>query len=297
MPTLYQFMAYILRVMQDGEIRHTSAIVPLVSELAQVTEAQMTAVFPTGELVVLNRIRCGCWYFLQAGIFNRTAPATYQITELGRKKAVEWQDLDAITFNRFVGLSAWDAYNEIRKKQPNEDGTNDVVHQNSPSIQNLHEINIKIQRVDYASLNDRQKEHYNFAKVAGFLCEYGFHAIRLSDDWNGADFLALHKDKEITLKVQLKSSCTIYKKYQDKDIYLAFPAITNGKDEKKWYLLSHDLLIYIVGIHTNALETSSWKQEGLYRFPSLPQTLGIALQHFRIDTNAGYLEPNAWNNE
>ena len=242
----------------------------------------MTAVFPTGELVVLNRIRCGCWYFLQAGIFNRTAPATYQITELGRKKAVEWQDLDAITFNRFVGLSAWDAYNEIRKKQPNEDSTNDVVHQNS----------LGIQRADYASLNARQKEHYNFAKVAGFLCEYGFHAIRLSDDWNGADFLALHKDKEITLKVQLKSSCGIYKKYQDKDIYLAFPAITNGENEKKWYLLSHDLLIYIVGIHTNALETSSWNEKGRYHFPSLSQELDTALKNFRIDTNAGYLEPN-----
>lgn len=362
-------MAHILRLMQDGNIRHISNIIPLVCERAQLTEEQVTAIHLNGEGVAANRIRWGCWYFFQAGIFDRPARATYQITALGRNKAVEWQDLDAITLNYFVGLPDWEAQrenlNERDEQQSNEveagvnpeendlpdildlqavttitenaaqkllerlrnvnpeffekmviqalftmnyndrekffehleyhdDGINDATYQDLPDMQNFHGVKMKIQRADYASLNARQKEHYNFAKVAGFLCEYGFHAIRLSDDWNGADFLALHKDKEITLKVQLKSACGIYKKYLGKDIYLAFPAVTNGESERKWYLLSHDLLICIVGEHTRALETGAWIEGGFYHFPSLSQQLSAALQNYRIDNNADYLTPGTW---
>ena len=46
----------------------------------------------------------------------------------------------------------------------------------------------KFKRVEYKSLNPRQQESYNFQKVAAALADYGFTAIRLSDDWRGADF-------------------------------------------------------------------------------------------------------------
>ena len=52
----------------------------------------------------------------------------------------------------------------------------------------------------------KQVETYNFHKAASVLAEYGFDCIRLADDWRGADFLAHHRDKEITLSVQLKAS-------------------------------------------------------------------------------------------
>jgi len=47
---------------------------------------------------------------------------------------------------------------------------------------------LKIAKIDYRKLNSRQKENYNFQKVSGILADYGFATIRLSDDWNGADF-------------------------------------------------------------------------------------------------------------
>jgi hypothetical protein len=59
-------------------------------------------------------------------------------------------------------------------------------------------------RIAYQSLNARQKENYNFQKVAGRLAEYGYSCLRLNDDWHGADFLAVHVDGTNVLRVQLK---------------------------------------------------------------------------------------------
>jgi hypothetical protein len=47
-------------------------------------------------------------------------------------------------------------------------------------------------RVEYQHLNSRQQENYNFQKVPGRLADYGFNCLRLNDDWQGADFLAVH---------------------------------------------------------------------------------------------------------
>ena len=63
---------------------------------------------------------------------------------------------------------------------------------------------MKLEKVQYEDLNSKQKEIYNFQKVAAILADYGFNCIKLADDWQGADFLAYHKDGGQTLKVQLK---------------------------------------------------------------------------------------------
>ncbi len=72
---------------------------------------------------------------------------------------------------------------------------------------------MKLKRITYSKLNFRQKEAFNFQKVAGLLADYGFNCLKLADDWQGADFLAYHKDGNHTLKVQLKSRLTIDKRY------------------------------------------------------------------------------------
>jgi hypothetical protein len=117
---------------------------------------------------------------------------------------------------------------------------------------------MKLQRISYKTLNARQREIYNFHKVAALLAEYGFNCIKLSDDWQGADFLAYHKDGNDTLKVQLKSRLTIDKKYIGKKLYIAFP--TTGS----WCLVEHDALIEHVREHTKWLNTKSWRERGLY---------------------------------
>ena len=91
---------------------------------------------------------------------------------------------------------------------------------------------MKLTLVHYSELTAKQSEIYNFQKVASLLADYGFNCIKLSDDWQGADFLAYHKDGNETLKVQLKSRITIDKKYLGRGLYITFPA------KRAWYLMA-----------------------------------------------------------
>ncbi len=135
----------------------------------------------------------------------------------------------------------------------------------------------ELRRVDYGRLNARQKEAYNFHKVAAKLADYGYNCIKLSDDWQGADFLAYHKDGEETLKVQLKARVTIGRKYLDKNLYMAFPI---GAD---WYLVAHDELVAIFA-ETNpaALNSASWTEKGSYHIAPASSALREALVHCKL---------------
>ena len=99
---------------------------------------------------------------------------------------------------------------------------------------------MELRRVEFKKLSPRQKEIYNFQKSAAVLAEYGFNCIKLADDWQGADFLAYHKDADTTLKVQLKSRLGIDKKYEGKEIWMNFPI------KGVWYLVPHDTLLEFV---------------------------------------------------
>jgi hypothetical protein len=107
-------------------------------------------------------------------------------------------------------------------------------------------------RVKYDDLNGKQKEQFNFQKLAATLAEYGFNCIKLMDDWLGADFLAYHVNKADTLRIQLKSRITVQQKYSGKEIWMAFPFKGN------WYLLPHDILIEKVKANTKWLDSDSW---------------------------------------
>ena len=69
------------------------------------------------------------------------------------------------------------------------------------------------EKIDYHSLNAKQKENFNFQKFSAAFAEYGFNCIQLTDDWNGADFLANHVDGITLLRVQLKGRLTFATKY------------------------------------------------------------------------------------
>jgi len=117
---------------------------------------------------------------------------------------------------------------------------------------------MQLKRIAYSKLNSRQKEIFNFQKVAGLLAEYGFNCMKLADDWQGADFLAYHKDGSQTLKVQLKSRPMIGKKYIGKSLFMAFPV------RNAWYMIEHDNLVALVGKHTAWLTSKSWRSHGSY---------------------------------
>ena len=131
------------------------------------------------------------------------------------------------------------------------------------------------ERVRYENLNAKQQENFNFQKVSARLADFGFATIRLTDDWNGADFLALHHAGE-TLKVQLKGRLNFQKKYIGKALWVCFP---HGDD---WYLYPHDSLLEQVLRATTIGSTESWADEGGYSFPQLSEQLKSLLEPYRL---------------
>ena len=136
---------------------------------------------------------------------------------------------------------------------------------------------MQLNKVSYDNLNSKQKEIYNFQKVAGLLADYGFNCIKLADDWQGADFLAYHKDGSDTLKVQLKSRVTIDRKYINKALFVAFPI------SESWYLIEHDVLIDLIGVNTSWLTTESWLNDGNYSSAKPSKKLIAALEVSMLD--------------
>jgi hypothetical protein len=130
--------------------------------------------------------------------------------------------------------------------------------------------------IKYNELNSKQKELYNFQKLAGLLADYGYNCIKLADDWEGADFLAYHNDGSQTHKIQLKGRLAIAKKYLEKDIHIAFPM------KSEWYIVPHETLILLVSTHTNWLNTSSWKDAGQYNSANPNLELIASIQKYRV---------------
>ncbi|WP_206056672.1 hypothetical protein [Nocardioides sp. GY 10113] len=135
-------------------------------------------------------------------------------------------------------------------------------------------------RISYADLNAKQKEIYNFQKVAALLADHGFNCIKLSDDWQGADFLAYHKDWEHTLRVQLKTSLTIASKYAEKGLHIAFHI------HGVWHVIDHDALVDLCAEHATYLDTAAWKVDGLYTTTHPNPALRAALKPYALSADA-----------
>ncbi len=130
--------------------------------------------------------------------------------------------------------------------------------------------------INYEELNSRQKENYNFQKVASELANYGFNCMWLNDDWLGADFIACHIDGTLFIKVQLKGRLTFDKKYNGKEIYIAF------NQDGDWYIYPHDQLqseVLTMGLMS---DSKSWKETSKYSWPNLPKRLVSHMAQYAI---------------
>jgi hypothetical protein len=119
---------------------------------------------------------------------------------------------------------------------------------------------MKLQRVEYGQLNSRAQEMYNFHKVASALADYGFTCMWLNNDWQGADFIAVHVDGVTDIKVQLKSRLSFAKKYIGKSIYVCF--IEAGSV----YLYPHDEVLNKVEAK---ISDKTWQAKGTWSTPSI----------------------------
>jgi hypothetical protein len=147
--------------------------------------------------------------------------------------------------------------------------------------------------IDYEKLNGKQKELFNFQKLAATLADYGFNCIKLADDWQGADFLAYPMNGETTLKIQLKSRLTIDKKYEGKKIWIAFPYSARGNSEKHWYLIEHDCLRDKIERYTRGLAGKAWSGKGIYHSTCINPKLLVNLEENKLGPVYGSVLPLA----
>ncbi len=133
----------------------------------------------------------------------------------------------------------------------------------------------RFQLVPYAALNGPQKENHNYQKVSGVLAGYGFSTVRLTDDWNGADFIAQHCDGMTVLRVQLKPRLVFSKKYQRKELWMCFPS-TSGA-----YLFPHDQVLPLFLSSGKVMRgTSSWDEKGSYSIRQVAKWMVPVLERY-----------------
>jgi len=122
---------------------------------------------------------------------------------------------------------------------------------------------VKLKKINYYELNSRAKEMYNFHKVSAKLADYGFTSMWLNNDWEGADFIAIHIDGNTSIKVQLKGRLSFYKKYIGKDIYIAFI------EDEVTYLYPHDEILEHMSFKDTDktwIEKDGWSTPRLSKF-------------------------------
>lgn len=137
-------------------------------------------------------------------------------------------------------------------------------------------MTIKPTRIRYKDLNARQKESYNFQKVSAVLADFGFFTLRLTDDWQGADFISQHIDGTTFRKVQLKSRLTFDSKYIGKNLYVAFP------NRGSWYLYPHDVLLKVVLRTAKAGLSRTLKSNRPFHYSHLSESMTKLLNRYRI---------------
>jgi len=132
---------------------------------------------------------------------------------------------------------------------------------------------MKLQKIKYSDLNPKEKEMYNFQKVSAKLADYGFTTIWLNNDWQGADFIAVHTDGVTVIKVQLKGRLSFNKKYIGKNIFICF--IENGSV----YLYLHDDLLKEVEYR---ISDKTYLSKGSWSTPKLSKQNKRLLELYKL---------------
>lgn len=133
--------------------------------------------------------------------------------------------------------------------------------------------------IKVSSLTSKQREAYHFQKISALLADYGYQTIKLSDDWCGADFIAQHLDGTFR-KIQLKGRLAVGRKYEGKELWIAFP---NNAD---WYVFPHDAVLERLLSDKKTPIRSTYVKTGGYSFPGLSKELIQMLEAYRIKAPA-----------
>lgn len=132
---------------------------------------------------------------------------------------------------------------------------------------------MKLEKIEYRKLNAKAQETYNFHKMASILADYGYNCIWLCNDWNGADFIAVHIDGVSDIKVQLKGGVSFSQKYRGIDLYIGFFDIGN------LYLYPHDQILEQV---EPVISDKKWLEKGTYFQTKMTKRFKDILEPYKI---------------
>ena len=135
---------------------------------------------------------------------------------------------------------------------------------------------MKLERIKYSDLNARAQEMYNFHKVASVLADYGYTSMWLTNDWNGADFIAVHIDGVSDIKVQLKGGPSFAKKYRGKNLYICFVS------EGNVYMYPHDEILEQV---EQVISDKKWQEKGTYFQTKITARFRKILEPYKIENH------------
>ena len=122
------------------------------------------------------------------------------------------------------------------------------------------------------------REVINRNALVTLALEHGFNAFLPVYD-GGVDFILYREEDGVVRKVQLKGRWYIDRKYEGRDIWIAFHV------DHAWYLAPHDELVAI-GERFGFTSTTSWLDGGAYSCPKPSRAMTAELAPFRFDQAA-----------
>lgn len=135
---------------------------------------------------------------------------------------------------------------------------------------------MKLNKIDpQKDLNPKAREMYNFHKVASVLADYGYTSMWLNDDWNGADFIAVHIDGKSDIKIQLKGGISFAQKYRNKNLHICFIDSCSGTT----YLYPHDEILNKV---ESQISDKKWQEQGTYFQTKITSRFRDLLEPYKI---------------
>ncbi len=91
-PSWDQFMAPVLRVLLDGQVRQRRNLNALVADALSLTEEQRTELLSSGQVKYANRVGWATSYLTRVGALDRPARGQYAITDAGRQLLAQHPD-------------------------------------------------------------------------------------------------------------------------------------------------------------------------------------------------------------
>ena len=180
-PTIDEFRPVVLRVLQDGQVRHVREICKLVADSMGLSEQLREELIPSGQPRYQHRINWACSGLFHAGLITRPRRGHCQITDAGLKVAE--RNLSIYTDKDMLEWEVWAKYQqEIAQRKPKSGEAETVTEPSSNPIEVMsiaeRDFNAQVETELRKYLQDSSPEFFEKAVIdllwaMGYGGDYG----------------------------------------------------------------------------------------------------------------------------